>query len=202
MFWGVPLVRAGLVCVLGRLGPTPPDVSHTRTCEENRWRAEDGTRTRNLDVGNVALYQLSYLREKDPQAAARQTGGGHVGNGCGCSDPASLAPLVWCRTGICLERVTRFELALPGWKPGVPPTTLHPRGGRPVLLQPLRWADCAVTVTQEVTATVWCGGCCARLVDTVRPAGSPRPELNRRLPLYERGALTKLSYSGNIACWS
>jgi hypothetical protein len=38
--------------------PIPPSERHYY-----RYRAENGTRTRDLDLGKVALYQLSYFRE-------------------------------------------------------------------------------------------------------------------------------------------
>ncbi len=34
-----------------------------RTTSQGRRRADNGTRTRGLDLGKVALYQLSYVRD-------------------------------------------------------------------------------------------------------------------------------------------
>ena len=60
------------------------------------FRADNETRTRDLNLGKVALYQLSYVRLQFEAVSPASSASGTVVHG---SDGAKIAPRIACPTG-------------------------------------------------------------------------------------------------------
>ena len=65
LFAFLPICRSSLFCSSNELAAVPPATTMAITAPMffvTRDKADDGSRTRDLELGKLALYQLSYVR--------------------------------------------------------------------------------------------------------------------------------------------